>query len=92
MNKFAVACLLTLATTTLSIMPATAAPNVRDSKYCLSNPYDVPCMDDKMLEMRKAMMSYTKEMAMENRSKYCRESGTGDPVCDDKFMKDTTGY
>ena len=92
MNKFMIACLLTVTATSFLAMPASAAPKAGESKYCMSAPMDPQCMDDKMLEMRKGMMMFTKEKAVENRSKYCKESGKGDPICGDAFTNDNFGY
>jgi hypothetical protein len=38
------------------------------------------------------MMEMTKDKAMANREKYCNGGGASDPICDEKMMKDTTGY
>ena len=49
-------------------------------------------MDDKMLEMRKGMMAFTKLEAVANRTKHCMESGKGDPICRDAFTNNNFGY
>lgn len=49
-------------------------------------------MDDKMLEMRKGMMAFTKVKAVANRTKHCMESGKGDPICGDAFTNNNFGY
>ena len=92
MNKLTLTCLVALAAASFSTAPAMAAPKALNSKYCESAPMDPQCMDDKMLEMRKQMMKYTKETAMNNRSKYCKESGKGDAICGDAFVNDNFGY
>jgi hypothetical protein len=92
MNKLSLTCLLALTAASLSVAPAMADQNARDSKYCMSETMDPVCMDDKMLEMRKQMIKYNKEMATGNRSKYCKESGKGDPICGDAFINNNFGY
>jgi hypothetical protein len=92
MNKLTLTCLLALTAASFSVAPAMADQKVRESKYCMSAPMDPMCMDDKMLEMRKQMIKYNKEMATGNRSKYCKESGKGDPICGDAFVNDNFGY
>jgi hypothetical protein len=92
MNKLTLTCLLAFTAASFSIAPAMADQKIRDSKYCMSSPMDPMCMDDKMLEMRKQMIKYNKEMATGNRSKYCKESGKGDPICGDAFVNDNFGY
>jgi hypothetical protein len=92
MNKFTLTCLLALSAASFSTAPAMAEHKPIQTKYCDSAPMDPQCMDDKMLEMRKTMMKYTKEMATGNRSKYCKESGKGDPICGDAFVNDNFGY
>ncbi len=66
---------------------------MKDSQYCRDNSEDVICMGPEMRAMRDKMMKMNKEMAMTNRTKYCRggQGGT-DPICDPKMMEDTTGY
>jgi hypothetical protein len=92
MNKLTLTCLLALTAASFSVAPAMADQKVRESKYCMSAPMDPMCMDDKMLEMRKQIIKYNKEMATGNRSKYCKESGKGDPICGDAFVNDNFGY
>jgi hypothetical protein len=92
MNKLTLTCLLALTAASFSVAPAMADQKVRESKYCMSAPMDPQCMDDKTLEMRKGMMGYTQKMAVENRSKYCKESGKGDPICGDAFTNSNFGY
>ncbi len=92
MKKLTLTCMLALAAASFSVAPATAQHQPIQSKYCDSNPMDPQCMDDKMLDMRKQMMKYTKEMATGNRSKYCKESGKGDPICGDAFINNNFGY
>ena len=92
MNKLTLTCLLALTAASFSVAPAMADQKIRDSKYCMSETMDPVCMDDKMLEMRKQMMKYNKEMATGNRSKYCKESGKGDPICGDAFVNNNFGY
>lgn len=67
---------------------------MKDSKYCRNNSMDVICMGPEMKKMRDDMMAMTKEKAMESRSMYCRDGGSGpmDPICDPKMMNDATGY
>ena len=92
MNKLTLTCLLALTAASFSVAPAMADQKVRESKYCMSAPMDPECMDDKMLEMRKQMMKFTKETAVGNRSKYCKVSGKGDPICGDAFTNSNFGY
>jgi hypothetical protein len=92
MNKLTLTCLLALTAASFTVAPAMADQKTRESKYCMSAPMDPMCMDDKMLEMRKGMMKFNKEMATGNRSKYCKESGKGDPICGDAFVNDNFGY
>jgi hypothetical protein len=92
MNKLTLTCLFALTAASFSVAPAMADQKVRESKYCMSAPMDPMCMDDKMLEMRKQIIKYNKEMATGNRSKYCKESGKGDPICGDAFVNDNFGY
>ena len=73
-------------------MPATAATKAGESKYCMSEPMEPQCMDDKMLEMRKGMMAFTKVKAVANRTKHCMVSGKGDPICGDAFTNNNFGY
>jgi hypothetical protein len=66
---------------------------MKNSKYCETNSADVLCMGPESLAMRTAMMTMTKEKAVESRTKYCQENAAAnDPVCDEKMMNDTTGY
>jgi hypothetical protein len=92
MNKLTLTCLLALTAASFSTAPAMADQKVRESKYCMSAPMDPQCMDDKMLEMRKQMIQFNQQMATGNRSKYCKESGKGDPICGDAFINNNFGY
>ena len=66
---------------------------MKDSQYCRDYTYDPICMGPEMMATRTKIMEMNKEMAMENRSKYCREHADAkDPICDPKMMNDTTGY
>jgi hypothetical protein len=57
-----------------------------NSKYCQENSFDPLCMDEKMVDMRKKMMSMDQKGIMENRSKYCRDNTT-DSACAPEVMK-----
>lgn len=93
MNKFRNACLIGLAATALLVIPAAAATNVGESKYCMASPMDPMCMSPKMFKMRMMMMSMTKAKVMANRSKYCREmAASADPICSPKMMHSTKGF
>jgi hypothetical protein len=87
-----IACLIGLATATLSLTPAYSANMASNSKYCMSNGYDPICMSPKMLKMRMAMMSMTKAKAMSGRTKYCRNATYADPICKKQMMNSTLGY
>jgi hypothetical protein len=87
-----IACLIGLATATLSLTPAYSANIASNSKYCMSNGYDPICMSPKMLKMRMEMMSMTKAKAMSGRTKYCRNATYADPICKKQMMNSTLGY
>ena len=66
---------------------------MKNSKYCESNTFDVICMGPEMMGTRAKMMEMTKEKAMESRTKYCQDGATAnDPICDPKMMNDVTGF
>jgi hypothetical protein len=76
-----------------SVSYADVNEKMNNSKYCTDYSEDVICMGPEMMAMRAKVMAMTKEKAMENRSKYCRDSAANnDPICDPKMMNDATGY
>jgi hypothetical protein len=72
---------------------ADVSEQMKNSKYCETNSYDVLCMGPEWQKMRTDMMAMTKDTAIAGRTKYCQENaGTDDPICDPKMMNDATGY
>ena len=94
MKKLLLACVVTSAgfMALASASYAESNPMMKDSKYCREMSQDVICMGPEMMAMRAKMMAMTKEKAMEARSMYCRDGQAQDPICEEKMMKDTTGY
>lgn len=95
MKKLLLACVVTIAGF-VAIGTASFADineNMKNSKYCETNGDDPLCMGPEMMATRTKIMQMTKEKAMENRSKYCEnQEGEKDPICDEKMMKDETGF
>lgn len=95
MKKLLLASALTLAgfAAIASGSYADISEQMKNSKYCESNTADVLCMGPESIAMRTAMLSMSKEKAVESRTKYCEENtGANDPICDEKVINDTTGY
>jgi hypothetical protein len=92
MKKLLLASAVTLAAIA-SVSYADISDQMKNSKYCESNSYDVICMGPEWQKMRTEMMAMTKDTAMAGRTKYCEENaGSNDPICDEKMKNDTTGY
>jgi hypothetical protein len=95
MKKLLLATAVTCAafTAVASTSYADINPAMKESKYCQeSGASDAICMGPESMAMRAKMMEMTKEKAMANREKFCSGGGASDPICDEKMMKDTTGY
>jgi len=94
MKKLLLTCAITCAAFTgiATASYADVSESMKNSKYCVDNAMDVICMGPESLAMRAKMMEMTKDKAMESRSMYCRDGQAQDPICEEKMMKDSTGY